>query len=433
MRTLKHFGVSLMAAFLFTIAFSTFQAVSAQSKSKRVAAPLVTAGQVLITEFRFHGNAGTTSGAGSSDEFVEIYNNTDSAITVNDLTPPTSPAPAGWAVVGANNAATPSISARFVIPNGTVIPARGHFLGVNTNGATSYSLGSYAAGDIVADPVSGTTSGGYSTGIVDGGSVAVFRTANSTLFNDANRLDAVGFAAPASNGSATYIEGTGLTPAGGIATRGEYSFVRKMSSTTGLPQDTDNNQADFVFVSTTGGTFSTRVSALGAPGPENLTSPVLKTNAQVIPSLIDPGMCSCAGQNRVRDTRAASFPSGTLSIQRRFTNNTTSALTKLRFRVVDITTLNNPSTAPATQADLRVLTSNGQVFDSAGMLVATVTGTTIETPPTQTTNGGGLNTSLSVTFPGTTLDVGSFIDVQFLLGVAGGGNFRFFIIVEALP
>src|SRR5205814_9026262 len=97
---------------------------------------LPTAGQVLISEFRFRG------AAGASDEFVEIYNNTDLPITVA-----TADASTGRALVGANTTSpTPATSARFVIPNGTVIPARGHYLGTNSTAGTGYRLGRYAAG-----------------------------------------------------------------------------------------------------------------------------------------------------------------------------------------------------------------------------------------------------------------------------------------------
>jgi hypothetical protein len=81
---------------------------------------------------------------------------------------------------------------------------------------------------------------------------------------------------------------------------------------------------------------------------------------------------------------------------------------------------------------LRVLSSNGQVFNSAGIQVATVTGTTVETPPVQP-NGGGINSTLTVTLPGGGLTPGNFVEVQLLLGVNQAGRFRFFISQEALP
>ena len=68
---------------------------------------------------------------------------------------------------------------------------------------------------------------------------------------------------------------------------------------------------------------------------------------------------------------------GTLSIQRRFKNTLGVSVTRLRFRVVDITTINN---RPAGFADLRVLSSTGVVKNSAGTTIVTVTGLTLEGP-----------------------------------------------------
>jgi hypothetical protein len=57
--------------------------------------------------------------------------------------------------------------------------------------------------------------------------------------------------------------------------------------------------------------------------------------------------------------------------------------------------------------------------------------TTLETPPTQA-NGGGYNSTLSVSLPGGLLP-GQSVDVNLTLGVKQAGTFRFLIIVEALP
>jgi hypothetical protein len=121
---------------------------------------------------------------------------------------------------------------------------------------------------------------------------------------------------------------------------------------------------------------------------------------------------------------------GTLSIQRRFKNSTNTPITRLRFRVVDITTLNSP-VGPGPQADLRVLSSTGVVTNSQGQEVVTVTGLTVEQAPAPS-GGGGLNSTLTVVLPGGMLAPGNTIDVQFLLGVQQQGSFRFLVNVEAL-
>lgn len=413
MSSLSRFCCALAATLMLGLIFPATLLAQAQTPS------------VLISEFRFRGLAG------GNDEFIEFYNNSDTAITVTDTAPDTNATtPDGWALVAVN--ATNTTAIRFVIPNGTVIPPRGHFLAVNT-AASGYSLGAYAAGDQVAAPSTGTLSGGYTTGIVDGGGIALFSTANpanipptSTTSPNTFRLDAVGFNAT----QPLFFEGTALSPSTGLGTtNGEYSLLRKMN--TGFPQDTNDNQADFDFVSTTAGTFNTRVSILGAPGPENLASPVQR-NAVIKASLINGALPPSASPNRVRSGQPVTNGSfGTLSIQRRFTNTTPDPITRLRFRVVDITTLNSPVvTAP--QADLRVLSSTGTVTDSQNQTVATVMGLTLEQPPTQAL-GGGLNSSLTVIPPNGSLAAGNSIDVQFLLGVQAEGTFRFFVNVEALP
>lgn len=366
---------------------------------------------ILISEFRFQGTAG------GNDEFIEVYNNTNSPITVADTNGGT-----GYAVVATNT--TGAFSNRCTVPNGTVIPARGHFLCTN-NAASGYSLGGYAAGDV-----------NYATGIVSGGGVAVFSTTTAAAWGTNTRYDAVGFSGI--TGTTLFTEGTALLPAGGIAVNGEYSFVRRASNSTGgLPQDTDSNQADFDFVSTTGGTFSGRVSILGAPGPENLASPTIRNSLQN--GLLDPTKAASAIPNRERDTSAGAVgPNsafGTMTIRRSITNNTATTITRLRFRVIQITTLNSPVVV-SSQAQLRVLNSGSSVVTVNGV-PTTVEGTTVETPPTQA-SGGGLNSSLgrslvAGTVINTAIAPGQTVNVQFVLGVQVTGNYQFFVNLEVLP
>ncbi len=70
---------------------------------------------LIISEFRLRGFQG------ANDEFVEIYNNSDEAVSVL-----ASDGSTGYAVAASDGII------RFIIPNGTIIPARGHFLGVNS-------------------------------------------------------------------------------------------------------------------------------------------------------------------------------------------------------------------------------------------------------------------------------------------------------------
>lgn len=360
-------------------------------------------GQVIITELRLRG------GVGANDEYVELYNNTNANITVS-----TSDGSDGWALDGPVGGTRVNLG---VVPVGTVIPARGHYL----LAAASFSLNSRATADFF-----------YSTtaanGVDDNTGVALYSTSNRANFAAGNRLDAAGFVgAPIED-----REGAGFP---NIATNdGDYALVRKLDST-GLYVDTTNNANDFVLVSPTGVVGAT-AATLGAPGPENLASPIQR-NAQIRATFVDPTVSSSLPPNRVRDTTETGVNKnfGTLIIRRRFTNNTGQTLTRLRFRIMDITTLNSAGAGPG-QADIRALNS-GDVL----IMALTIKGTTVELPPTQLL-GGGLNSALNVTLPdvglaplvgGVCVSGQCTIDVQFKVGVVQNGAYRFFVNVEALP
>jgi predicted extracellular nuclease len=399
------------------------------------------AGSLVISEFRFRGpgsideaspvsggDGGGPAAPGSSqdnDEFVELYNNTDNDIVVSTLD-----GSAGWAVVAADGVT------RFIIPNDTVIPARGHFLGVNTDG---YSLGFYGPPDSVLLPSdTSSTVSGYALDIPDGSGIALFGTADPANYTLANRLDAAGY----STVDPLYREGAGFPAPGAEATSDlEYSFVRKVCVTAGagcgagLPKDTADNSSDFVVVNTEAAptTFGAK---LGAPGPEGLTSPV-NGNATMPATLLDPSVSASQPPNRVRSF--GMHPSGngtfgTLSIRRTITNNTGAPVRYLAFRIIDITTAPMP---PTGTADVRALDSydpgneplqvtvNGEPVD--------VYGTYVEQPPFQP-HGGGLNSSMAVGFidVNNQLENGDSISVQFLLGIMQTGNYRFYVNIEMI-
>ena len=384
------------------------------------------AGDVLISEFRLRGPSG------ANDEFIELYNNTETPLAVA-----TADGSSGWAIAASDGVI------RFIIPNGTIIPAHGHFLGVNS---TAYSLSSYPSGNDGATATTATGDATYTTDIPDNAGIAIFRTSNTANFSTSTRLDAAGSTAEANT---LYKEGTGypaLTPFSI-----DYAFVRDTCGkggsittfgacpTNGLPKDTDNNAADFYFVDTNG-TSAGAGQRLGAPGPENLTSPV-QQNANVLVLNLDGTVGSSAAPNRVRDLTsdpANNSTFGTLDLRRRVVNTTGFPVTRLRFRIIDITTF----PAPSGIADLRPRTSTNVIVNGindadtcAGATPCSVTvlGTTLEQPPTQS-NGGGFNSSLSsdtVTLA-TPLQLGESINVHFLLGVQQTGSFKFFINIELL-
>jgi subtilisin-like proprotein convertase family protein len=360
---------------------------------------------LAINEFRLRG------AAGAQDEYIEIVNVSGLPFTVN-----ASDGSAGWSVAALNTAGTVA-SIVATIPNGTVIPARGHYLIANSTAVTGYSLSNYGgAGNATPDAT-------YTADLADNTGVALFNSATAANLSVNTRIDAVNFTTQNGSLSSMFTEGNRLTP---IAGDGQYAFVRNL--VTGSPQDTGDNAADFSFVSVTAGTFGMS-SILGGPGPENLGSPIQR-NATIKPSLIDPTQASSAPPNRVRDTTPGTGATalGTLDIRRKFTNNTGAPVTRLRFRVVDITTTNSPNPG-GPQADLRVLTSADTTANGGTLFIR---GTSLEAPSDATT-GGGLNSSMVVTLPGGALAPGASINVRYLLGVAASGTFRFFINVEALP
>ena len=382
----------------------------------------VAAGQIIISEFRVRGPNG------ANDEFIELYNNSGADHTVAG-------GGTGYAVAASNGVA------RCVIPNGTVIPNRGHYLCVNSVG---YGLATYPAGN-------GTTATGdatYTTDIPDNAGIAIFNTSIGANFTLANRLDAVG---STSEANTLYKEGTGypaLTPFSI-----NYSFYRDDCGKSGsittfgacpisTPKDTNNNAADFIFVDTNG-TSAGAGQRLGAPGPENLSSPIQR-NASFAVNVLDVCVGAASPPNRVRDFTsdpANNSTFGTLDIRRTVTNNTGGNVTRLRFRVIDLTTF----PAPSGIADLRPRTSTAVVVTvdrppcGSGTSNVTVQGTTLEIatpdPPFGQPNGGGFNSSMSagtVTLA-TPLANGASIDVRFLLGIQQTGSFKFYFNIEALP
>ncbi|MBV7460162.1 MULTISPECIES: IPTL-CTERM sorting domain-containing protein [unclassified Acidovorax] len=382
-----------------------------------VAAPQASA--LIIGEFRVRGPNG------ANDEFIKLYNETASPLAVVATGTGT-----GYGVAASDG------TLRCSVPNGTVIPAHGHYLCVNS---VAYSIGAYPAGN-------GTTATGdatYVTDIPDNAGIALFSSNTPAEFLLANRLDAVG---STSEANTLYKEGAGypaLTPFSI-----DYAFTRDICGkqgsittftaclTTGVALDTNNNAVDFYFVDTNG-TSAGAGQRLGAPSPSNLSSPVI--GSIVSPALLDPCVAPPTPPNSVRDLTsdpANNSTFGTLDVRRTFTNTSGGDLTRLRFKIIDLTTF----PAPSGTADLRPRTSSSVVVTvdrapcGAGTSNVTVEGTTLEQPPSQP-NGGGFNSTLSagaVTL-GTPLAAGASIDVRFLLGIQQTGSYRFSVVIEGLP
>src|SRR4029079_3320762 len=128
-----------------------------------------TTGTFLISELR------TSGPGGAGDDFIELYNNTNSPLTVS-----ASDASAGYGVykIGADCNAAPVLIA--TIPNGTVIPARGHYLLVGSQ----YSLADYGGPGAAAGDQALTSD------IESDRNVAVFSTTNALTTTSPNRVTA---------------------------------------------------------------------------------------------------------------------------------------------------------------------------------------------------------------------------------------------------
>jgi hypothetical protein len=383
------------------------------------------AGAILIGELR------TSGPGGSGDDFVEIYNNSNSPHTV---TATDGSSGYGLFKMGASCGATPVLVG--FIPNGTVIPGRGHYLFAGP----AYSLVAYGAADqVVAD-------------IESDRNVGIFSTSNLAAISTANRLDAVGFGANTGGTCDLLREGSTLTPLVGSVL--EYSYFRDECGKSGNPstfgncptggatKDSNDNATDLIFAETTGA-VTVAGRRLGAPGPQSLGS--ARFNSDIFTLLLDNTKGSTGSPNRERDN-TVSVPNGatgTLSIRRRFVNTTGAPVTQLRFRIVDISALGTGAVA-----DLRAISSgpitvtgiqdSGTCLASTGSpttpCTVTVQGTTLEQPPNQPM-GGALNSSYTagtITL-GTPLAPGASVNLQLVLGVQSSGSFKFFFNVEALP
>ena len=397
---------------------------------------VTTAGQLIISEYRVRGFSPNPA----TNEYVELYNATEIPLTVQsaDGSP-------GLAVAASDGVL------RCLVPNGTIIPARGHFLCTNSG---SYALGGYPSG-------TGATATGdqtFAIDIPDQAGIALFNNATGgASFSMANRLDAVG---PTSEADSLYREGAGLAaltpfsidsawirrfPGGCISGSGANVNCTTVNQTSNTPgptstrlQDTDDNEADFIFVDTNG-TSSGGGQRLGAPGPQNLAAPRVLDGVLTNITSVDSCVADTEAPNYVRETTpdpSNNSTFGTIDIRKTFINTTGAPITRLRFRVVELTTF----PAISGTADLRPRTSNDLVVTvdrppcGSGTSNVTVRGTTLEVPPAQQ-NGGGYNSSMSVTTidNATPLANGASIDVRFLLGVQQNGVARFCVAPETEP
>lgn len=394
-------SIHILIILIFSLAALNPQPVLAQTGSGPDVQPAATAlaGQLVISEFRLRGPNG------ANNEFIEIYNRIGAPHTVQ------SASGSGYGV-----AASDGIT-RFTIPNGTVIPAGGFYLGVNS---VAYSLSAYPAGN-------GSTATGdatWTTDIPDNAGIALFNNnTGGAAYNFANRLDAVGSNAET---NPLYREGAGYPALASFSI--EFSLVRDSRIT--IFKDTNNNAADFLFMDTNASQIGMG-QRLGAPAPENASSPIFQEYSGdiLLVDAIDSDVGLASAPNTVHDPTsdpAHNALFGKLIIRRKLTNTSGQPITRLRIRIRDLTVF--PSQAGT--ADLRPMTSSDTVvLTSAGNV--TVKGTTLEQPPSQP-NGGGFNSSLSVNSVtlANPLAAGASIYVQLVFGIQQQGCERVFTDVR---
>jgi uncharacterized protein (TIGR03437 family) len=203
--------------------------IPSPSPSPTPSASPVTAPPVVISEFRTRGPNG------ASDEFIEIYNKSDSNVNLS-----------GLKVRGSSNTGT--ITTRLTITSNTFIPARGHFLAVNSTG---YS------GSVPGDQ-------SFTSGIANDGGIAL-TTADDTV------IDQVGLSA-----GSVFKEGTNLPP---LTTDSNQSYERKPGSASGSTLDTQDNLSDFQLL-----TSSDPQNTMSPPTPGVTPSPIPTPSPTPTPS-----------------------------------------------------------------------------------------------------------------------------------------------------
>lgn len=346
---------------------------------------------LMISRFRMNGPAGPT------DEFVEIY---DPGITAHTVA--AGNCTGGYGVYASTGNGNTSNLAPLVcyIPNGTVIPAGGYYLcagatysltslGRNGGAAGATSIGDAPIGcggqcvnDIANDAglalmnvAQGITAmmGGFDAGLPAGGFFIFDRVGFSPY--------GPGAPAPAYPSLAgNYCEGAAcVRPVGDASTgpacsnpsgmfpviplppacyglAGQYEFLRRQTSFNALlgtvHQDTNNSANDWILVAPNSAvnmglqvTGLSGVSAvLGAAGPQGSGAPGDMPSTKFTQAPFD-GTNQLGPRNAERDygldpnVSTANNPQGTFVLRLRFTNNSSTNIMGLRFRVDNVSTL----------------------------------------------------------------------------------------------
>ena len=248
-------------------------------------------------------------------------------------------------------------------------------------------------------------------------------------------IDRVGFqGAPAG-----FFAGTGLSVPAALPT-GQFAWIRRISG--GVPVSTNNNAADFVFVSTNDNDAAHGSPVLGAPGPANLLSPIVR-NDILQSGLLDPAAAAASFPNRVihpgpprtllinRTIFNCSGVHTTAACQSAPTGTTATTITGLRIRITQLTTVDSPG-AGTSQAVLKADNSPGTGAVTGGNLCNGHTQVQAETLQSPSVSGsGGIGSSWTVPLPAGGLQAGQCVNVSFQFDVTQGGTFSFAYNTEA--
>lgn len=359
---------------------------------------VIAPGDLVIREFRWRGPNGV------QDEYVEVMNRGAFPLTVV-----ADDASSGYGVFVEGQ-----VAPIFSIPNGTVLRPGGFYLGANCGTFVGeictggYSLYTYGTPDRTW----------FGRDVADDKGIAI-RT-STTDETSGTLLDAVGF----TTSPPTFKEGTGLTPSDTGTAQASYHRMMPYGAS-GQVKDTGNNASDFYLADTQAGTFGSVVARLGAPGPQNSFQDEQMSGLTF--ALADPTKGQTTFPNRFRVGTTYYF-------RWKITNNTGAAITSLRIRVADVTTLNSPGYSNPLQADFRfVPTPNSASFTVPvdGLVVAQ--GLTLEAP-SGLPNDGGYNASAVVTtLPGGVLANGASVYVNVGFRYPRGGSYYYWVWAEGKP
>ena len=372
-------------------------------------------GTLLINEVRPWG----PSGAG--DNYIQIYDNTTGT---NEQVPL-----AGWRIE--NTAGTSQI---LTLPSNapSLLPRQTYLIT-----GPGYSLGSVSTGDDTWADMGSTTGGVFAFALIapDG---------NGTI---TDTVGTAGSILPPVSGTTDPVPDTTdllalVPPASFPSAQWTWDRLYKL----GAPQDTLDNNTDFLLVSNTSavvgaGTLGSGslAPALGAPSPESSTSPYQQNESLKSKDLVGAGNADAPNYpNRIY----VKGTPGSLVIQRTITNSSNFNICGIQVMVTSMSELNggpqpNVTIQPTRIADLKMMgpgyvsagpttLANDPPLNPTSEQVANLS----PTAPFPTTDGGGQNSLLVVPYGGNYsmtggLPRGDSINVSFTFEVDTLGEFWF--------